>query len=714
MRRSPSITAALAWACLCALGAGCHTNDVLIRARGGSGGATGTGGAPASGMTSVEQLPTAPATKLPALPGMTHVVAWQGDDSVSITFDPVDGARDYRVYALPADGDVIVSPDGGVVVHGATYRCAGTREAPPTYVDAEPMVPGGAIHALVDQQMVGGHLRTLADATLGHVYTDPGPGRVPVYALGESDPNGDTTCFFARWAASRVKVYTTSEARRADLLAQLFRDDGVAFYVPATADASTVAIYTDEHPHPPYLERWYFAEGPEADAHAARTPAFPVLKTAAPGTQPLMRVYYDNSCGWSHDELVVGSERFARVLHQGDRLPWFSLTWTGLTAPATLVVEALDAPCPFQGHLSAASVPGQTVSTGVGPVEHQPWITLDEARAASATTEVFINGQGAATEHPRAVSRAFIAVAPLPHPKMDFLATFGPGAPAEDFSAVPCGLPPCYQTWRQQSARFDQMFINAESAPPSMPGQGLFTVGPVLGELWLSWADAGAATAGLYRLTARQKPELSATTFLHVTMEVDAYATALRYPQLLISDVDAPVPYNMQHGHTLVVQPRALIGQSIDYPVRYELQVCSLRAWDASDQCPGYDLGHVLDGAGAIARLAAGDEVGEHASVDHRILFDVFASTSRAYLFLDGKPYACANLPAAGAPAAGLVTVTWGDVLFHSSADHTFAFHRAHMQVEQRRHFDNLGFSSGVPAPAWDEARFPCAAPLAF
>jgi hypothetical protein len=59
------------------------------------------------------------------------------------------------------------------------------------------------------------------------------------------------------------------------------------------------------------------------------------------------------------------------------------------------------------------------------------------------------------------------------------------------------------------------------------------------------------------------------------------------------------------------------------------------------------------------------------------------------------------------APPEGPVTVTWGDVLYHSSVDHTYAFHTAHMQIETQRHFDNLGFSSGVAAPAWDTKLIP-------
>jgi hypothetical protein len=35
-------------------------------------------------------------------------------------------------------------------------------------------------------------------------------------------------------------------------------------------------------------------------------------------------------------------------------------------------------------------------------------------------------------------------------------------------------------------------------------------------------------------------------------------------------------------------------------------------------------------------------------------------------------------------------------------------FHHAHLPNLTRRHFDNLGFSAHVPAPAWDENVLPC------
>jgi len=137
------------------------------------------------------------ATMLPALPAVNNVVARLDDDSTSITFDPVDGALDYRVYVLPADGDISTKADGHIEIKNGTYRCSGDRETAVPTVDAEDPIKSDAQHTQVDNQMVGGFNRTLADATLGYVYTAPGDGLVPVYAVGDSDPNADTTCYFA-------------------------------------------------------------------------------------------------------------------------------------------------------------------------------------------------------------------------------------------------------------------------------------------------------------------------------------------------------------------------------------------------------------------------------------------------------------------------------------------------------------------------------------
>ncbi len=418
-----------------------------------------------------------------------------------------------------------------------------------------------------------------------------------------------------------------------------------------------------------------------------------------------MRVFYANNCGRSHDELAVGAERFARAYQQGDKLPSWTVAWSGYTEKTMLVVEALDQGCPYQGHFSPTSMGSVTTHLGNEAFVHPAYQTIDELRAGSPTKQVFLNGQHAAGNRPRAIARSFVQVTPRPSPAMDHFATFSSADPPEAFTPIPCGAPDgnCYQTWRLQSPTWDLTFHNIESGPT--PGSGLFTYGAAFGQLWVNYADVAADTNGRVRLTAREKATMSDDAYVHVTMEVDAISTGRRYPQLLISDRDAPIQYTLPQGRTLVIQPRGETTAWWDFPVDYELQVCKHRNWDVNDQCPVYDLHKLATAAGN--RLAPHAELGDAITADRGVRFDVYASTNRVYLFLDKQPYGCAILPADAAPT-GPVTVTYGDVLYHSAVDHVFAYHAAHLQTDTRRHFDNLGFSSGVAAPAWDETRLPC------
>jgi hypothetical protein len=670
----------------------CSSSDDSGPGSGSGGSGAQGGGAGDSGV--VGQIDGGVTTTLPEVPAMSNVYAKENDDSVSIRFDPVDDARDYRVYPLPKDEDIQVDASGNVVVKNAIYRCAGDREAPEPMIDDGPDIQSNAIRTLVDNQEVGGYTRQLADATLGYVHSSPGEGLVPVHVLG--DPSGDadqTDCYFARWTESRVKKYVTDEAEYQDLLAQGWRDDGVQFYVPSTASAGTKQIYLDDGD-----AQFYFPEGPEADVHDQKEPAFLVLKDQATGTVPLMRVYYDQACARGHDELVPGKTRFERAWKQGAYQPWLTLTWSPITEETTLVVEALDSGCPFQGHLSPKSIPNPVDDQ----IQHQPWITIDEARAASATGEVFINGQHEATNRPKAIARAFLKVKPKPHEAMDWFMGFSPGTELDPLSDVDCGVADgnCFQSFRQQSATLDVAMMSVAT--------DIWALGQVQGELWVSFADWAADTGGKFRLTPKQKANMDASTFLHVTMEVNMVSTGRRYPQILISDQDAPVQYNMPNGNTLIVQTFS------DWPNTYEVQVCDHRDWDVNNQCPEYETFRVESSSGDVQSLAPVPEVGELSGSDHRVAFDVYASTKRVYLFLEKQPYACVDLPAAGVPS-GPVTVTYGDVLYHSGADdNLMGFHDQHMKIEMRRQWDNLGFSSGKPAPIWDETRLPCRAPISL
>ncbi|HVR20859.1 MAG TPA: hypothetical protein VMS65_14210, partial [Polyangiaceae bacterium] len=181
----------------------------------GSGGSTATGGSSGSGGGgSPNGIPTVPGTPdtsvdtaLPPLPRLPNVTAKATGDSVSISVEPVEGARDYRVYVLPKDSDVVPGSNGALTVNNATYRCGGDRQTRETVADGGQLGGGETVKTLVDNQTVEGFRRTLPDATLGYVYVTPGEGRVPVYALGDPGMSADNSCFHQRWGASRVKRY---------------------------------------------------------------------------------------------------------------------------------------------------------------------------------------------------------------------------------------------------------------------------------------------------------------------------------------------------------------------------------------------------------------------------------------------------------------------------------------------------------------------------
>src|SRR5262249_18305727 len=144
---------------------------------------------------------------------------------------------------------------------------------------------------------------------------------------------------------------------------------------------------------------------------------------------------------------------------------------------------------------------------------------------------------------------------------------------------------------------------------------------------------------------------------------------------------------------------------------RISIQLCDHRTWDVNDQCPQFSL---HPDAFQNLPIPPHLEIGELFGNDRRIRWDVYASTSRVYLLLEGKPFGCVNLPA-GPRQAGPVTGTCGDVLYLSLVDvrdPPYAFHAAHQQTETHRHFGEIAFSSGVAAPAWNQTTLPCQSTL--
>jgi hypothetical protein len=677
--------------------------------KGGSGGTSGSSGSggTSKGGTGPTGLPTVPGdpdtsvtTTLPPLPRLQAVRATATGDAVKISVEPVDGAKDYRVYVLPSDSDVMPRSDGHLTVRNAIYRCAGTRETPTLVQDNMQLNQSEAVKTIVEAE-VDGYRRTLADATLGHVYVTPGEGRVPVYAMGRPDGDADNSCFHQRWNETRAKEYITSETDRRAKLAARWRDDGIVFYVPAPGAAGTKPVYgAGMDP------RLYWVDGAEASSRGNGTVAFNVLSAAAlPDTVPLMRVHYDMGCSYgSHDELVAGMPRFERARYQGDELPMFDLHYSGIRPDTTLVVEALADGCPAKVVIAPMT---RAAGTDDG-VQYPAYSTVADAQAASSTGEVFINGHHDAMNDPRPIARSFVKISPGPKPDMDWFAGFGPDEDLSAFDSLsfnaPCenrANPNCTQEQRSTNAWGDIAFMGN-----TFNRNG---IAPMMGELWVTFADWMADVGGKVRITPNTRATMSSSNFLHVTMQVDAYTTARRYPQIIISDGDVPVQANLETSNSIIVQTFSDVSTP-NWPYAFQLEVCDHRAWEVNDQCPATDFYRITSGDGTVTGLGAGPEVGERTGADRATSMDVFVSTQRAYLFLDNEPYGCVDLPDSGIPS-GQVTVTFGDVIYHSGVDSVFAFHRAHQQQFAKRHFDNLGFKSGVEAPMWDEGRFPCFPP---
>jgi hypothetical protein len=702
---------------------------------------------------------------LPNLPTLTNVTAVEREDSVGIDFDPVDDAVDYRVYPLPSPGDVTVNPDGSLKIKNAIYRCAGLRQTfdlPNNTTNDLNHPDAGQLYENFNPQF-SWTAQIPSNPTLGYVYISPGAGLVPVYAVGVH-PSG----WEVGWRESRGKIYTTDSAERTKLLANGGRDDGIVFYVPSAASSATQTIYHSETSAPvgqnfiQYTE-YYFAEA-DLSSHKGDTippvAAFQILSAAADGTQPLMAVLYQT--GENHVELAVGKERFKRAANQGPG-PLWHLEWAGITAPTTLVIEALSAGCPFQGYLSpqALTVP-----------PHQPLLTLDQIQAASPTGEVYINGQydlpgttftvltgnGATggiwavsdasapmlqipNSSPVPIARSFIQVAPRPHDPSawDWYQGFNVGS---DFGAVAPGtdplcacqsmgsLVPCQNGnggcgyWTSPIFDFGTYLLDI---PPG-ESQAVFTYGQFMGQFWDVFDDGGQDVTGTARFTAPPKATISTdpNKFLQITWSVNTVSTARRYPQLILSDQPTPIEggFANPNSNSVLIQTRT--GPSVRLEVEAFHGLVNGKPWAVNNQSPIHALidydnwittgGQPSSPTGTPQPIPPGDSPFEHAGIDRMTRYEAFISSNQLYVFMDGAPAGCTQLPGNGFTLTGSVTVTFGDVLYHEAAPdeqictqpRPYPFMHEHECSETKRHWDDLGFKSGVQAPTWDSVNFPC------
>jgi hypothetical protein len=651
---------------------------------------------------------------LPDLPEIQNVRVRTTGDNVVIEFEPVDDARDYRIYVSPAQEDVTVGGDGAVSVRDAIYRCAGDRpfrtraQDPAALFDAS--LSGAA-------NTINNYERQPEDAVLGYVFLTAADDRSPVYRM--ADPNGGGGHQNADWVVSifdeaNRAEYAVGEAERDRLYALGYRNDGVAFYV---ANDSDRAVYRRQ-----YQDLWngapavFYTEGPEYDARELDDPAvvadsgerFKVSSTEREGSVPLHRVLYNGTN--TFDVLAAGKARYERVLNQGNQ-PLWSLSWPGLTGPTTLVIEALDQGCPFpSGYITAHAAPADDFNL--------PSIALDEARL-EPTGEVFINGQHDPANRPQAIARTFVDVTPEPDPDMDWFEGFD-----VDGTWEPLAL----------ESGNNGMFIyrNDDWAMDFSGCSNNISVGPMLGQLVVGFADYGSS-CNMSIMPRGIEPKIAADTFMHVRMTTEITSTGRRYPQLMITTADVLNPGDIQPLDSVAIHSRlgpfpwdmlppgperSIVVQPFGGYHELQVQFCDGRGWGVSSQCPQANIyGHH---AGNYTEeweepWLPVPVLGGMAGFDRPVQFDVYASTNRVYVFIDDEPAGCAVLPDGRMPE-GDVNVAFRGVLYHSGIDESVVPEDSGHQYLQRyslshfdRHMDDFGIDLDVPEPAWDEGRMPCA-----
>ncbi len=724
---------------------------------------------------------------LPALPELSHVSALVRGHSARVTFDPYPGAVDYRVYVMPQASDVMTNADGSFAgVNNGTYRCAGYRVSADAEVDGDQgpsanPVPGslgiatkvgGTSCSAPDQcdtqfsEQVANYTRPADEATLGYAFEDPVAGAIPVYAVGDPGPYADIYGGGVRPQQTRSKLYVTDNT---SYLKSGWRDDGIAFYVPDSATSAAcgaggapVQVVTQDYQDfggPDHL--FYMAGGKEASAHAGNTfhlmpvpptPAFFLCPQSVSGSLPVMRTYYAITSRTGHDELSLGPDRYMRARCQASTFgacanaphSLWEVHWSDITAPTELIVEALDAGCPFQGLIGSGSVPAATTTDGT--LSSPQLFTTDEVRATAPHGEVFLNGQfdGSPTPHP--IARSAVMVQPEPDAAMDFASNFT--TPAETFTPIrdeagntDCGLQEvfasvhetptlccCQNVLHWQSPTYDALELSGET-PSFGVVQGEMSVFNLNG--WFHMSPRGVTAT------------VSDSGYLYVVLDVSSYTTTRRYPHIVVSQQDFMTSQWLLNAsaETLStaqqadpwIQPVLILQPFAAQPNVLEIELCNQRAWQVNNQCPSIRLENVDPTPGQSAAYARGANYTphppplEHEQADDSARYELYLSSTKAYVFFEGQPYGCADLanrtstdpggtPIMPTPASpsGTVSVAFGDVLYHPAAEDNVyaidsAFHIEHSILGDLRHFDYFAFKSNVDAPVWDESRFPCA-----
>ena len=205
-----------------------------------------------------------------------------------------------------------------------------------------------------------------------------------------------------------------------------------------------------------------------------------------------------------------------------------------------------------------------------------------------------------------------------------------------------------------------------------------------------------------------------------MTWTVNTVSTDRRYPQLIVTDQKSPIEdgFSNPDSNFLLIQP--ILGPSMRFEVEAFHGLFDGHPWAVNNQAPDHALvdydNYATDYPSSDAGEPPAEPPFEHAGMDRMTKYDVYISSTVLYAFMDGTPAGCMQYPSNGYALQGAVTVSFGDVLYHEGAPDEevcsqpkpYDFMHEHQCTETARHWDDLAFKSGVPAPTWNSTLFPC------
>jgi hypothetical protein len=434
----------------------------------------------------------------------------------------------------------------------------------------------------------------------------------------------------------------------------------------------------------------------------------------------------------------------------------------GITEATTVVVEAIDRECPFTGWLGAEHIDLPVLAetaAALGTDRTFPMRTEAEIRAMYGN--LIYNGQGPSAvmgrpadpgSPPRVLARAEVVLFPTG-------TAAAPMAFWEDFSDASDDFAPA----GTYSARFGEhnIFRNSRWSyytynfeTDLLPNQ----VAIDRGRLRVYSADIAQDIMGAGMLTPRGEPiALSSDSYAHVTFEVDVNATGRRYAWFSLCGPNTGSPYaadgSLTGGMTMepfFYQPDGASPYAEDWNCLqvfgFDSSYYDVLGDDRSDSHIRMILNRSREdapGSGPTTLNISPRQISEdrdagcswcgwygrwnaaHDIVDMplddllraspRVRWDLYIRRNRVVLYLDGEQYACSDFP--GTPLTmNEGALGFGQVLYHTSAEHTDLRRSDWLRTGQRRYltiapfiddrsWDNIGWDTGTGLPAdFDEA----------